>query len=342
MSIEGNHATTISKKGEIKRFLLQKRVWLTAIIVIVFLCAIYLGGGYVVYSRLAKISPTPIADLSNNPTSFKVTDLRWEAFDTSPYFMSSYEVVTFPSRQENIELSLSGWYVEVDPKAPVVIVTHGINSSKKDGKLLVPAGMLAKNGFNVLLYDLRNHGESDKDNGRTSAGNKEYQDILGAWDYLVKEKGYSPDRIGLYSVSLGAGTTLIAFGQEHLLAAAFVDSPFFNLPEIIRTELAKNHYPTILATAVFLVSDIMGDNFLAHSPADAISMDNNRPIYVVHGTGDTRISVNQTYELEELAREKGANVTVWITDGIEHVGSEFAFPIEYEQRLVDFFETALK
>ena len=53
------------------------------------------------------------------------------------------------------------------------MVTHGLSSCKCEGAILVAAGMLHRAGFNVLLYDLRNHGQSDSDGGRTAMGNKE-------------------------------------------------------------------------------------------------------------------------------------------------------------------------
>jgi dipeptidyl aminopeptidase/acylaminoacyl peptidase len=309
--------------------------------VLIILALGYLGSGYLVYDRLSKVGPIDAKTLLNTPTSFKVTYPEYVSFDTTPYLMTSYVVVNFPSRQANI--NLMGWYIEIDPSAPVVIVTHGLGDSKKDANVLVPAGMLAHNGFNVLMYDLRNHGESDHDNGRTSIGNKEYQDVLGAWDWLTKVKGYSSARIGLYGVSLGGGTTLMAFGEESRVAAAFVDSPFADLSQIMNAELIRNHYPTILIPAAILMARIAsGDDLLAHSPKEAIYNDNGRPLYIVHGTGDKRISVNQTRELAALAQQNGANVTTWIPEGVGHVDSVFVYPDEYEKRLVGFFKMALK
>ena len=203
--------------------------------------------------------------------------------------------------------------------------------------------MLHRNGFNVLMYDMRDHGESDIEDGRAAIGNEEYQDLLGAWDWLVNEKQFTPDRIGVFGESLGAGTTLIAFGQEPRLAAVFVDSPYSDLPQIIDEELARNHYPLFLAPGgIFMARIIAGDNLIAFSPRDAIMNDAGRPIYIVHGTGDTRIGVHHTRQLAELAQQTGANVEVWIPDDIGHVEAVFALPDEYEQRLVAFFRESLE
>ncbi len=167
--------------------------------------------------------------------------------------------------------------------------------------------------------------------------------MLGAWDWLIAQKGFSADQIGLYGESLGAGTTLIAFGEEPRVAATFVDSPYSDLKQIIDEELARNSYPTFLADGSLLVARVIsGDDLLAHSPQQAIRNDAGRPIYMVHGTGDQRIDVHHTRQLAELAAQTGANVTVWIPDGVRHVAAEFDFPGEYEQRLVAFFTQSLR
>jgi uncharacterized protein len=320
---------------------MKKICSVVTVIVLILLSLGYFGGGYMVYDRLSAIGPPDVDTRANTPTNYVVTDPEYATFDASPYQMAAYEAVRFPSRQTNIHLS--GWYIEIDPAAPVVIVTHGMRASKKSANVLVPAGMLSRGGFNVLMYDLRNHDESDRDNGRTSIGNKEYQDVLGAWEWLIHVKGYSPERVGVYGVSLGGATTLDAFGEEPRIAAVFVDSPFGNLREIINAELTRNHYPTILTTPVILMARIVaGDRLLDRSPTDAIYNDHGRPIYIVHGTGDERVSVDQTRDLAALAKQTGANLTVWIPEGVGHVGGVFVHPNEYQQKLVEFFHRALK
>ncbi|MGE5072310.1 MAG: alpha/beta hydrolase [Anaerolineae bacterium] len=320
---------------------MKRRILVGVAITGVLLLVAYLGASYMVYDKLSRVPPVDQAKMNNRPSDYRVTYAPDMSFDVAPYQMPSYETVSFPSLHSNI--TLRGWYMEVDPSAPAVVVTHGLGTSKKDSNVLVPAAMLAQHGFNVLMYDLRNHGESDSDNGRTSIGNKEYLDVLGAWHWLVDVKGYSPSRVGLYGVSLGGGTTLIAFGEEPQVAAAFVDSPFFNLREIMDAELIRNHYPTPLApAAIFLARVTTGEDLVAHSPSEAITADRGRPLFVVHGTGDSRISVNQTRELLDFGQESGANISAWIPEGVEHVDAVFRFPDEYERRLIDFFTAALK
>lgn len=319
---------------------MSKRVsWIIGALVL-GLVAIYAAVSFAIYDKLSRVTAHGGDDAGNTPAAFTNRYKDWKGFDETPYFMPEYERVRFPSRQTSI--SLAGWYVPGRPGAPVVLLTHGVNDCKCKPNVLTAAGMLHRNGFNVLLYDMRNHGESDVDNGRSSVGNKEFQDVLGAWDWLISEKHFTPDQIGVYGQSLGAGTTLMAFGQEPRIAAAFVDSPFADLPQIITEELARNSYPTFFTPGAILMARVVaGEDLVAHSPQDAIRNDAGRPIYIVHGTADTRINVHHAQELADLARQTGANVTVWMPVGVGHVDAEFALPAEYERRLVDFFNATL-
>ena len=319
---------------------MKKRIVILSAAVLLLLTAIYLGISYAVYDQLSRVTPGGGENAGNTPASFVMTYKEWPSFNETPYFMPDYQVVRIPSRQAGI--SLAGWYVPGQPGAPAVIVTHGFNDCKCVPNVLTAAGMLHRNGFNVLLYDMRNHGQSDIDNGRAAIGNKEFRDVLGAWDWLIAEKHFAPNQIGLYGVSLGAGTTLIAFGEEPRVAATFVDSPYADLKQIMDEELARNHYPTFLADgSIFMARVTTGDNLLAHSPQEAILNDAGRPIFIVHGTGDQRINVHHTQELANRASQTGANLTVWMPDGVGHVSAEFDLPQEYEKRLAAFFSQSL-
>lgn len=44
--------------------------------------------------------------------------------------------------------------------SPTVILVHGFRSCIKHPSVLLPAGILFRNGFNIVTLDLRNHGSS--------------------------------------------------------------------------------------------------------------------------------------------------------------------------------------
>ena len=202
--------------------------------------------------------------------------------------------------------------------------------------------MLWRNGFNVLLIDLHDTGDSTFDDGRSTIGNEEHRDVLGAWDWLVKEKGFDPKRIGLFANSLGSATANYAFGEEPRAAALFLQSTFGNLQQIIAAELARNGYPTFLAPAALVMGSVVtGENLFARNPVETIKKATGRPVYIVHTHADTRIDIGQSKQLAAAAKAAGANVTTWVPENGEHVQTPAVYPQEFEQRLVGFFRENL-
>ncbi len=313
--------------------------------VIVLVAAVgYLGAGTVVYNQLTNVTAKCGGRYAENtPLSFTTQGLQ-QTLDTRPYLMKSYEEVSFPSRGDAV--TLSAWYVPAltshPENAPAVIVVHGVNDCKRSPAALLAAGMLNRNGFNVLLVDLRNMGDSQKDDGRYAGGTKEYRDVLGAWDWLIASKGIPAQRIGLFGYSLGAGTVMIATGEEPRIAATWEDSGYADIEVAIQAELKRNHYPAWLEPGGILIGKLMtGNDLSAHSPLEEIGKLNGRPFFITHGDADQRLSVQYAYDLAAALRAQGRQIEPWILHGSGHVGGMFDYPVPYENRLVTFFSKSL-
>jgi len=300
----------------------------------------YLAGGTLVYNQLTLITAKCGGKYTEHtPINFKIAQ-----FDSAPYLMKSYEDVSFSSRDAAV--SISAWYVPArdgaESAAPAVIVAHGHNSCKRSPSSLLAAGMLNRNGFNVLLIDLRNHGNSTIDNGRYAGGTKEYRDVLGAWDWLVNTKHIPEKRIGLVGHSLGAATVIIAMGEEPRVAATWEDSSYADISVAIQAELRRNSYPTILAPAGVLIGKVIsGDDLGSPSPLGEIAKLKGRPLFITHGDSDTRLSVQYAYDLAEAIHAQGGQVEPWIVKGADHVMAMFNQPDDYEKRMAAFFKATL-
>jgi dipeptidyl aminopeptidase/acylaminoacyl peptidase len=273
---------------------------------------------------------------TNDPTHFEEA-----RFDTTPYLMPAPEDVAIPSRDAGIQIS--GWWVPArDPDAPAVVVVHGHTACKRDPDVLLPAGMLHRAGISVLLIDLRDHGESTDEDGRYAGGTEEYRDVLGAWDWLRTVQSVPADRIGLLGISLGAATVLIATGEEPGVAATWEDSSFADISVAIRAELRRNGYPEFLEFGgVTMAKLISGDDLRSRSPLTAVSKLNGQKLFITHGTGDDRVSVEYGHDLIAAAEAAGVDVESWIVPGAGHTQAMRLDHEQYERRLVDFFERAL-
>ncbi len=315
--------------------------------VILLLGVGYVAGGALVYSQLSVVKPEcknykTTEWLQNTPKAFVATGQS--DVDLTAYAMSPYQEVSFPSREDN--LTIKAWYVPAqgvdETTAPSVVLVHGLNDCKHTPFILMPAGMLNKAGFNVLMIDLRNHGDSQITDGRYAAGTVEYRDVLGAWDWLVTTKKFAPEKIGLFGTSLGAATVLIAMGEEPKVAAVWEDSSYADINGVIDAELARNGYPAMLAGAgIFMGKVISNRDITAKSPVAELAKLNNRPLFITHGSADKRLSMQYAYDLAAAAKANGETIEPWIVEGSEHIRAMFDQTAEYEQKLVGFFKASL-
>ncbi len=280
---------------------------------------------------------------ANTPEAFEAPDTY--GLDTTRWAMPAPEEVSLPSRDP--EIDIAGWWLPAaaganDGPAPAVIVVHGFTACRHDHAVLLPAGMLHRAGFSVLLMDLRDHGDSTREDGRFAGGTDEYRDVLGAWDWLRAEQGLEPSSIGLLGISLGAATVLLAAGEEPGVAAVWEDSSYAELGTAIDAELRREGYPTFLAPGGVLVARVVsGDDLVSYSPIDAVGRLDGRPLFITHGTKDTRLSVEYGHRLEAAARTEGGTVGTWFVDGAEHTEAMVIDPSGYERRLTEFFGESL-
>ena len=203
----------------------MNRRWIYISVTAFFLVGIvaYFGVGYYIYNQLGNVVDSCDKHLASTPANL-VNPGDWPEFDMTPFTMPTYETVRFPSRETQFEIA--GWYVAGDPNMPAVILLDGLGGCKHAIAALVPAGMLWRNGFNVLIIDLHETGDSQIDDGYSTIGNDEYLDVLGAWDWLQAEKGFGESEIGVAANSLGAATAFYAFAEEPRMAAIFLSLHF--------------------------------------------------------------------------------------------------------------------
>jgi alpha/beta superfamily hydrolase len=152
--------------------------------------------------------------------------LRQPIVITPEKYGLAYEDIAFKSTDG---LMLKGWFIPAEPtgeRDKVVIITHPFPFNrhgflvknqgwlplfKTDVDLLQIAPALHRAGYSVLMFDFRNHGESDS--GVTGVGLNEYQDVLGAVDYVKSRSSLHAPQIGFASFCMGANSTIVALSK---------------------------------------------------------------------------------------------------------------------------------
>ena len=272
----------------------------------------------------------------------------------SEYWWPGYENATIEVEDE--DLFLSAWYLRQNDSMPWVIFVHGIRGCKSGGELMISSGMLANAGFNVISFDLRDHGESSIDDNRVSGGQDEWKDVVAVFDWLIDEQDAEPDEIGLFGTSMGAGTVAIAFSLDDRMQSVWLDSGYSDMGKIVVEELEFQGLPTFLGPAGIFAGKISaGQNLVEYYPLEAASEIGDRHMYVVHGNQDKRVRLHHGEEMCEIALEKGkeGNVECWFEDSVirydvgkgmdsdEHVSLMLTHTEDYDNRLVEFFTRSL-
>ena len=71
-------------------------------------------------------------------------------------------------------------------------------------------------GYWVLMFDFRNHGESEQspNGGKTGWGLEEYQDVLAAMNFIQSSDELRDKAVGFVSFCMGANSTIIAMSKS--------------------------------------------------------------------------------------------------------------------------------
>lgn len=262
--------------------------------------------------------------------------------DPSAYYGLDYEEISFWSRGCPKPVLLRGWYIPCKNSKACIIMVHGINANRAQLEvgLLEIAKALVEAGYNILMFDLRAHGESEGTN--IGLGYFEGYDILGARDFLVNQKKIPADKIGIMGFSLGAFAAIVAVGKEKL-EALVLDSCPGNTLKIAQRRMVKHHIPFwLFGPAKWLLKKVYKIDADGINTREIIEK-TKTAIFFIHGKKDDLLYA----DVLESFRAKRKNAKndldrLWIVTGVPHVQCYRIFPKEYLRRIIEFFNAALK
>ena len=245
------------------------------------------------------------------------------------------------------DLLLSGWYIQGERDngndAPHLIFVHGLGNVRSGNEAVDLADRLVELGYSILMFDLRGHGSSE--GSRVSGGYFEQQDVLGAYDYLVGQRGAEAGKVGLMGFSMGGSTAILAAVDEPGIGAVAADSPYAAASELIAQETARRTIfpgwatPAFLPTAKFMAKAIYGIDIGALTPVKAVTR-LDYPVLIIHGMHDDRVGVDHG---ERVAEASGHSDTAfWKTAALGHIESFDTYPDEYAERVDGYFESLLR
>lgn len=205
-------------------------------------------------------------------------------------------------------LKLSGRYFDNGEKITVILF-HGYRSSaKRDFCCALKLYTALK--LNVLLVDQRAHGKSE---GKLiTFGVKESRDVLSWAEFLNKK--YSPEKIVLGGMSMGATTVLLAAGEKlpENVKGIIADCGYTSPEEIIKSVSAD--YMKIRAECLLPFINLCCKFFGGFSVKNASTIESlkkcNIPVLLIHGEADTFVPCEMSRRAFENCNSDSRLVTV--------------------------------
>jgi fermentation-respiration switch protein FrsA (DUF1100 family) len=255
--------------------------------------------------------------------------------------------VLFPSSDG---LGLHGWFLPAERVTDfsledydwatgskgTIVLGHGRFGSKDADLKYVP--WLREAQYNCFMFDFRGHGRSEGD--YTSFGYHERKDLLGALDFL-RSKNIS--QVGVLGFSLGGVVGITTAAECEEIVAVVADGAFVELRGALARGAAERGFPRRLIRLLgpfilWLAGKRVGADLEESDPIRSVGRIAPRPLLLIHGENDPYVSVDDAQRLYERA---GEPKELWIARGAGHRRVDEAYPQEYRERVVAFFDKYL-
>lgn len=263
---------------------------------------------------------------------------RWTADLSEVEVGTSVERFMFPAT-DGVELA--GWFVPGDGSGATIVSSHG---SHANGPINYPAyEFLHRAGYNMMFLDHRRHGQSG--GKATTMGPREVRDLVGAVAYLRTRPDVDPERIGAIGCSMGSAIVIGAAAQDPNIQAVVAEAVYADMEDLwdrfgrvgIRGTQLGWSWGLPMRWGMWLWT---GERVAAFKPEELIGQISPRPVFVIHGELDNAAcTVDDARRLYQAA---GDPRELWIAPGAGHCSAHALLPEEYEARVLDFFDRALR
>jgi fermentation-respiration switch protein FrsA (DUF1100 family) len=240
------------------------------------------------------------------------------------------EPVEFPSGSGSL---LRGWYLPGAAGHAGIVLMHGVRANRRS--MIGRARFLNAAAYSVLVFDFQAHGESP--GRRITFGHLEAFDAQAAVAFLRSRLPGEP--IGVLGSSLGGAAAVV--GRQPLgVDALALEAVYPTLADAVSNRLAVRFgaIGRVLAPALLLqVEPRLGFDPESLEPIVGVSRV-RCPVLVIAGSADTRTTLEESRRLFDAAPQPKE---LWVVAGAGHVDFHRFARVEYERRVLAFFERYL-
>lgn len=243
-----------------------------------------------------------------------------------------YENISFKSDTDGVVLK--GWWIQAEEETEKVIIfshAYGFNRENMPFSTLELAKYFHNQGYNILMYDFRNSGESG--GSETTIGQNEKGDVLAAVHYAVDTK--KTEDVALFGWSMGASSSILAAPESKYVKAVIADSPFASLEEY--AEDSFNHWtdlPKFFGKWVTKIVEVFNKDINPKEvkPIVAAEKMEEKPLFLIHAKDDPSISYEESKKIKNASKE----ATLWTPEKGKHIKAIKYNKEEYIEKVTVF------
>lgn len=233
----------------------------------------------------------------------------------------------------NDDLKLHGYEIENANKSDVWVITvHGYMG--RGYKMSNYAESFYDMGYNVLVPDLRGHGDSE--GNYIGMGWNDRQDIIKWINYIIEQ--HKDAKIILHGVSMGAATVMMTSGEDlpENVKAIVEDCGYTSAWDEFYYQL-DNLFSKLPKNPILFASDLVtklkaGYGFKEASAIKQVEK-SETPMLFIHGDEDTFVPyymLDEVYEAANVEKEK------LVVEGAEHANAASTNPELYWSTISNF------
>ena len=216
----------------------------------------------------------------------------------------------------------------------VIILHHGYTANRYVEYQYVP--IFLQEGYNILVIDMRSHGESD--GVYASYGYHESND-LDLWVEWIKRRKGVDASIGLFGQSMGAATVML-YGARHPDKIRFIieDCGYTDAREIIKYQLKQAKIPKV---PFYTIIRRMAKRRFCLDIDSIIKEDElalcNVPTLFIHGKEDKLVPFVMSESLYN--KKQGELDQLYLVEGADHMMSCVTNKTVYQEKIHDFLKS---